>query len=430
MINRYSRKELKRIWDEENKYRIWLDIEIAAAQAMEKIKIIPRGVAIKVKRKAKINVDRIHKIENKVHHDVIAFLTSINEKVGKEGRFLHKGMTSSDVLDTCFNIQLLQAGKILLKDIDELLKVLKNKSLKYKNTICIGRSHGIHAEPTTFGLKLASFYEEFKRNRKRMKNAIDEISTCAISGAVGTFANIDPKIESYVAKKFNLKVEPISTQIIPRDRHAYYFSTLGIIAGSVERVATEIRNLQKTEVHEVEEFFDKKQKGSSAMPHKKNPILSENLTGLARMVRSYVLPSLENISLWHERDISHSSVERNIGPDSTITLDFALDRLKNILKNLNVYPKKMLDNLNITKGLIFSQKVMIELTKRGFSREKAYALVQKNAQNAWKKNISFYESLYKDSLINKKISNKDLMKMFDIKYHTKRINIIYKRVFK
>ena len=430
MINRYSRKEIRNIWDEKNKYQIWLDIEIAAAQAMEKIKIIPRGVAIKVKRKAKINVDRIHKIENKVHHDVIAFLTSINEKVGKEGRFLHKGMTSSDVLDTCFNIQLLQAGKILLKDIDELLKVLKNKSLKYKNTICIGRSHGIHAEPTTFGLKLASFYEEFKRNRKRMKNAIDEISTCAISGAVGTFANIDPKIESYVAKKFNLKVEPISTQIIPRDRHAYYFSTLGIIAGSVERVATEIRNLQKTEVHEVEEFFDKKQKGSSAMPHKKNPILSENLTGLARMVRSYVLPSLENISLWHERDISHSSVERNIGPDSTITLDFALDRLKNILKNLNVYPKKMLDNLNITKGLIFSQKVMIELTKRGFSREKAYALVQKNAQNAWKKNISFYESLYKDSLINKKISNKDLMKMFDIKYHTKRINIIYKRVFK
>lgn len=430
MINRYSRKKLKKIWEEENKYQIWLDIEIAAAQAMEKIKIIPRGVAAKVKRKAKINVDRIHKIENKVHHDVIAFLTSINEKVGKEGRFLHKGMTSSDVLDTCFNIQLLQAGKILLKDIDELLKVLKNKSLKYKNTICIGRSHGIHAEPTTFGLKLASFYEEFKRNKKRMRNAIEEISTCAISGAVGTFANIDPKIEAYVAKKFNLKVEPISTQIIPRDRHAYYFSTLGIIAGSIERVATEIRNLQKTEVHEVDEFFDKKQKGSSAMPHKKNPILSENLTGLARMVRSYVLPSLENISVWHERDISHSSVERNIGPDSTITLDFALDRLKNILKNMNVYPKKMLDNLNITKGLIFSQKVMIELTKRGFSREKAYALVQKNAQNAWKKNISFHESLHKDTLINKKISNKDLIKMFDIKYHMKRINVIYKRVFK
>ena len=430
MIDRYSRKELKEIWDEKNKYKIWLDIEIAAAQAMEKLKIIPKGVAAKVRRKAKINVNRIHKIEQKVHHDVIAFLTSVTEKVGIEGRFLHEGMTSSDVLDTCLNIQLLQSGKIIIKDIDEILKILKNKSLKYKKTVCIGRSHGIHAEPTTFGLKLASFYEEFKRNKKRMENAIKEISTCAISGAVGTFANIDPKVESHVAKKFNLKVEPISTQIIPRDRHAFYFSTLGIIAGSIERVATEIRNLQRTELQEVEEFFDKKQKGSSAMPHKKNPILSENLTGLARMVRSYVVPALENISLWHERDISHSSVERNIGPDSTITLDFALNRLKNILKNMNVYPKKMLKNLDITKGLIFSQKVMIELTKRGFSREKAYSLVQKNAQYAWTKNISFYESLSKDSLINKKISNKDLTKMFDINYHTKKIDVIYKRVFK
>ena len=430
MIDRYARKELKKIWEEKNKYQIWLDIEIFAAQAMEKLKLIPRGVAAKVRKKANINIDRIHKIENKVHHDVIAFLTSITEKVGPEGRFLHKGMTSSDVLDTCFNIQLLQSGKIISKDIDELLKVLKNKSLKYKKTICIGRSHGIHAEPTTFGLKLASFYQEFKRNKKRLESAIEEISTCAISGAVGTFANIDPRVESYVAKKLNLKVEPISTQIIPRDRHAYYFATLGIIAGSIERVATEIRNLQKTELQEVEEFFDKKQKGSSAMPHKKNPILSENLTGLARMVRSYVLPALENISLWHERDISHSSVERNIGPDSTITLDFSLNRLKNILKNINVYPKKMLSNLNITKGLIFSQRVMVELIKHGFSREKAYALAQKNAQISWSKNISFYESLSKDLLINKKISNKDLRKMFDIDYHTKRINLIYKRVFK
>ena len=430
MINRYSRKELRKIWEEKNKYQIWLDIEIAAAIAMEKLKLIPKGVAAKVKRKAAINVDRIHKIESKIHHDVIAFLTSISEKVGKEGKFLHSGMTSSDVLDTAFNIQLVQSGKIILKDIDEVLKILKKKSLRYKNTICIGRSHGIHAEPTTFGLKLASFYAEFKRNKKRMENAIQEVSTCAISGAVGTFANIDPKVEAYVAKKFNLKIEPISTQVIPRDRHAFYFSTLGIIAGSIERVSTEIRNLQKTELQEVEEFFDKKQKGSSAMPHKKNPILSENLTGLARMIRSYVLPALENISLWHERDISHSSVERNIGPDSTITLDFALNRLNNILKNMNVYPKKMIKNLNITKGLIFSQKVMIELTKRGFSREKAYSLVQKNAQKAWEKNMSLYESLSKDSLINKKISNKELIKMFDINYHTKRINIIYKRVFK
>ncbi len=430
MINRYSRKEIRNIWEEKNKYQIWLNIEIAAAEAMEKLKLIPKGVSSKVKKKAKINVERIHKIESKVHHDVIAFLTSVTEKVGPYGKFLHKGMTSSDVLDTCFNLQLLQSGKILLKDINEILKVLKNKSFKYKNTICIGRSHGIHAEPTTFGLKLASYYEEFKRNKKRLEKAIDEISTCAISGAVGTFANVDPRVESYVAKKLNLKVEPISTQIIPRDRHAYYFSVLGIIAGSIERIATEIRNLQKTEIQEVEEFFGKKQKGSSAMPHKRNPILSENLTGLSRMVRSYVLPALENISLWHERDISHSSVERNIGPDSTITLDFALNRLKNILKDMNVYPNKMLKNLNITKGLIYSQRVMIELTKHGFSREKAYKLVQKNAHKAWSNNLTFYETLTKDSLINKKISNKELSKMFDANYHTKKINLIYKRVFK
>ena len=429
MINRYSRKEIKNIWEEKNKYQIWLNIEIAVVQAMEKIKLIPRGVSSKIQRKAVINVKRIQKIEKKVHHDVIAFLTSISEKIGPDGKFLHQGMTSSDVLDTCFNMQLLQSGKILLKDINEVLKVLKSKSLKYKNTVCIGRSHGIHAEPTTFGLKLASFYEEFKRNKKRLESAISEVSTCAISGAVGTFANIDPRIESHVAKKLKLKVEPISTQIIPRDRHAYYFSVLGIIAGSIERISTEIRNLQKTEVQEVEEFFDKKQKGSSAMPHKKNPILSENLTGLSRMVRSYVTPALENISLWHERDISHSSVERNIGPDSTITLDFALNRLKNILENMNVYPKKMLKNLNISKGLIYSQRVMIELTKHGFSREKAYRLVQKNAQKAWKNNMSFYETLSKDSLINKKISNKNLLKMFNVNYHTKRINLIYKRVF-
>ena len=403
MIERYSRKEVRKIWDEKNKYQIWLDIEIAAAQAMEKLKIIPKGVSTKVKKKAKINVERIHKIESKVHHDVIAFLTSINEKVGPEGKFLHKGMTSSDVLDTCFNIQLVQASKIIMKDIDAILKVLKNKSFKYKKTICIGRSHGIHAEPLTFGLKLASFYEEFKRNKKRLENAVKEISTCAISGPVGTFANVDPKIEQYVAKKLNLRVEPISTQIIPRDRHAYYFSVLAIIAGSIERVATEIRNLQKTELQEVEEFFDKNQKGSSAMPHKRNPILSENLTGLARMVRSYVVPALENISLWHERDISHSSVERNIGPDSTITLDFALNRLKNILENMNVYPQKMLKNLNITNGLIYSQRVMLELTKHGFTREKAYLIVQKNAQNSWKKNISFFTSLSNDPLINNKI---------------------------
>ena len=430
MIERYSRKEIKKIWEEKNKYQLWLDIEIAAAQGMEKFNIIPKGVSAKISRKAKIDIEKIHKIEKKVHHDVIAFLTSITEKVGPVGKFLHQGMTSSDVLDTCFNIQLIQSSKILKKNIEQILKVLKKKSLKYKKTICIGRSHGIHAEPTTFGLKLASFYEEFKRNKKRLEYAVKEISTCAISGAVGTFANIDHRVEKYVANKLNLRPEPISTQIIPRDRHAYFFSVLGIIAGTVERLATEIRNLQKTELQEVEEYFTNKQKGSSAMPHKKNPILSENLTGLARMVRSYVVPALENISLWHERDISHSSVERNIGPDSTVTLDFALNRLKNILENMNVYPKKMLKNLNITNGLIFSQRVMLELTKLGFSREKAYSIVQKNAQNSWKKNITFYESLKKDSLINKKISNKNLARMFDLNYHTKRIDVIYRRVFK
>jgi len=430
MIKRYSRKEIAKIWEEKNKYEVWLDIEIAVAQAMEKLKIIPKGVASKVKKKGKINVDRIHKIENKVHHDVIAFLTSITEKVGKEGKFLHQGMTSSDVLDTCFNFQLVQASKILNKDIDEILKVLKNKSLKYKNTICVGRSHGIHAEPTTFGLKFASYYEEFKRNKKRLENAVKEISTCAISGAVGTFANIDPKIEAFVAKKLRLKVEPISSQVIPRDRHAYYFSILAIIAGSIERVAIEIRNLQRTEIQEVEEFFHRKQKGSSAMPHKKNPILSENITGLTRLIRSYVAPSLENIALWHERDISHSSVERNIGPDATVTLDFALHRLKNILTNINIYPKKMLKNLEITKGLIFSQRILIELTKHGFPREKAYRIVQEHAQNSWKKNIDLYDSLAKDKMLTKTISIKKLKKMFDLKYHTKKVNVIFRRIFK
>ena len=429
MIERYSRKELTSIWEETNKYKIWLNIEITAAQGMEKNGLIPRGVAKSVKKKAKINVKKIHKIENKVKHDVIAFLTSVTEQVGPKARYLHQGMTSSDILDTCFNIQLIQSGNILLKDIDGILKILKNKAKKYKYTLCIGRSHGIHAEPITFGLKLASFYEEFKRNKKRLLNAINEVSTCAISGAVGTFANIDPKVERFVAKKLKLKIEPISTQIIPRDRHAYFFSVLGIIAGSVERLATEIRHLQRTEVQEVEEFFSKKQKGSSAMPHKRNPILSENLTGLSRLVRSYVLPALENIALWHERDISHSSVERNIGPDSTITLDFALVRLKNILNNLNVYPKKMINNLNLTNGIFFSQQVMLELTKNNLSREQAYRIVQKNAKVSLNKNISLLDSLKKDKVVIKKINQRKLNKIFDLSYHTKKINFIYKRIF-
>ena len=430
MITRYSRKELTQIWSEENKYKIWLNVEIAAAQAMEKYKIIPRGVSSRVKNKAKIKVKRIHEIEAKVKHDVIAFLTSITEQAGINARYLHQGMTSSDVLDTAFNIQLIQSGNILLKDINAILSILKRQAKKYKLTPCIGRSHGIHAEPITFGLKLASFYEEFKRNKRRLLSAIYEVSTCSISGSVGTFANVDPRIESFVAKKFKLRPEPISTQIIPRDKYAYYFSVLGIIAGSVERVANEIRHLQRTEVHEIQEYFSKNQKGSSAMPHKQNPILSENLTGLARMVRSYVMPALENIALWHERDISHSSVERNIGPDANITLDFALCRLANILNSMVVYPKKMLSNLNITKGLIFSQEVMLELTKSGITREKAYKIVQKHAKESFSKKIELIDLIKKDKLINSKISNKKMKNIFNYSKHFKYVNYIFRRVFK
>ncbi len=430
MIDRYSRKELRDIWADKNKYKIWLEIELAAAEAMEKLNIIPKGVVKKVKSKAKINVARILKIEESVKHDVIAFLTSITEKVGKEARFLHKGMTSSDVLDTCFNLQLKESGKIILNDIEILLASIRKQAVKYKKTLCIGRSHGIHAEPITFGLKMLTFYQEFLRNKKRLEDSINEISTCAISGAVGTFANIDPRIENYVAKKLKLKVEPISTQVIPRDRHAQFFSTLGIIASSIERFATEIRHLQRTEVLEVEEFFGKKQKGSSAMPHKKNPILSENLTGLARIVRSSVIPALENVALWHERDISHSAVERSIGPDATATLDFALVRLNGVVKNLNIYPKNMLKNLNLTNGLFFSQRVLIELTTVGFTREQAYGLVQKHAMNSWDKGTSFFQNLANDSQINKKLPVNKLKKLFDFSYHTKRINVIFKRNLK
>ena len=430
MIERYSRKEIKTIWEDNNKYSIWLKIELAAAEAMEKFKIIPRGISKKVKSKAKINVKRILQIEDKVKHDVIAFLTSITEKVGKEAKYLHKGMTSSDVLDTCFNLQLKQSGQILLKDIDQLLVAIKRQALKHKFTLCIGRSHGIHAEPITFGLKMLSFYQEFLRNKKRLENSIKEISTCAISGAVGTFANVDPKIERFVAKKLNLEIEPISTQIIPRDRHAHFFSTLGIIASSIERFATEIRHLQRTEVLEVEEFFGKKQKGSSAMPHKKNPILSENLTGLARLIRSAVIPSLENVTLWHERDISHSAVERNIGPDATIALDFALVRLTNVIKNLNIYPKRMQKNLNLTNGIFFSQRILLELTLVGYSREQAYKIVQKNALSSWKENSSFLNEIISDKNIIRKIPVNKIKKLFNFSYHTKKINIIFRRCLK
>ena len=430
MIDRYSRKELKDIWSDYNKYSIWLKIELAAAQAMEKYKIIPRGVSKKVKLKAKINSKRILEIEKKVKHDVIAFLTSISEKVGKEAKYLHKGMTSSDVLDTCFNLQLKQSGEILIQDLNALLSSIRKQAIKHKFTVCIGRSHGIHAEPITFGFKMLSFYQEFLRNKKRLLESIKEISTCAISGAVGTFANIDPKIEAFVSKKLGLRVEPISTQVIPRDRHAQFFSTLAVIASSIERFAIEIRHLQRTEVLEVEEFFGKKQKGSSAMPHKKNPILSENLTGLARLIRSNVIPALENVALWHERDISHSAVERNIGPDSTTALDFSLVRLNDVVKNLNIYPKIMKKNLDLTKGLYFSQRVLLDLTSNGFTREQAYSIVQKNAMITWKNNTPFFENLSKDPKIIKKIPVNKLKKLFNLDYHSRKINIIFKRALK
>ena len=430
MIPRYSRDIVTNIWSQESKYKIWLDIEIYAAEAMEKYKIIPKGVAAKVRKKSKINVKRIDDIEKITKHDVIAFLTSIAEKVGPEAKFLHQGMTSSDVLDTCFNIQLQRSGKLLLDDLDQLLKALKKRAIQHKKTICMGRSHGIHAEPVTFGLKLATYYEEFKRNKKRLESAVKEISTCAISGAVGTFAHITPKVEQYVSKKLNLTPEPISTQIIPRDRHAQFFSVLGIIASSAERLATEIRHLQRTEVLEAEEYFSSGQKGSSAMPHKRNPVLTENITGLARMVRSYVFPAMENIVLWHERDISHSSVERNIGPDATVTLDFLLNRLTGVVKNLVVHKGNMLSNMNKFKGLVFSQGVMLKLTQKGVKREDAYKVVQSNAMKTWDKKEDFYTNLSKDKLIKKYLTTKELEQLFDLNYHTKNVNHIFSRVFK
>ena len=430
MIERYSREEVKKIWQDHNRYKIWLDIELAAALAMEKYKLIPKGVYKKVKSKSKIDVKKILKIEGKVRHDVIAFLSSIMERSGKEGRFLHKGMTSSDVLDTCFNLQLKQSGEILLKDIDNLLSAIKKQSIKHKFTLCIGRSHGIHAEPTTFGLKLLTYYAEFSRNKKRLEKAIEDISTCAISGAVGTFANIDPRIEKFVANKLKLKIEPISTQIIPRDRHAHFFSVLGIIASSIERFSVEIRNLQRTEVAEVYEFFKKKQMGSSAMPHKKNPVLSENLTGLARLIRSMVIPAMENVALWHERDISHSSVERNIGPDATVTLDFALNRMNEVVNSMKINKNNMKKNLDLTKGLFFSQRVMLFLTEKGLKREVAYRIVQKCALRAIDQNISFYDSLMEDKKIRDIITVNNLKNLFDFGYHTKKINVIFNRVLK
>ena len=428
MVPRYSRKEMVEIWSDISKYSIWLDIEIHALEGMEKVGIVPAGTAETVRRKAKFDSKRIDEIEAEIKHDVLAFLTNISETVGPEARFIHQGMTSSDVLDTCLNIQLKRAGELLLKDMDLLLSSIKSQALKHKKTICVGRSHGIHAEPTTFGLKMLQAYAEFSRNRKRLELSVEEISSCAISGSVGTFANIDPSVEEHVAKALGLNVEPVSTQIIPRDRHATFFSTMGIIASSIERLATEIRHLQRSEVLEVEEYFSSKQKGSSSMPHKRNPVLTENLTGLARVVRSSVMPALENISLWHERDISHSSVERFIGPDTTITLDFALNRLNNVVENMVVYPDNMMRNLEKFNGLVFSQRVLLSLTQKNISREDSYLMVQRNSMKVWNDEGSFYELIKKDKEICSILSNDEIDDIFDLNYHLKHIEEIFQRV--
>ena len=430
MISRYSRPEMQKIWSDQNKFQIWFEIEAHACDAMAEIGLIPSSSAKKIWEKGQFDISRINEIEKETKHDVIAFLTNLSEHIGEDARFLHKGMTSSDILDTALSIQMVQSTNLLIKDLKSLLKELKIISLDHKFSFCIGRSHGIHAEPTTFGLKMANHYAEFKRNLQRLENTKNEISICAISGAVGTFANIDPRVEEYVANKMNLNVEPISTQIIPRDRHALWFSNLALIASSIERISTEIRHLQRTEVREVEEYFYKGQKGSSAMPHKRNPVLSENLTGLSRVIRSSIIPAFENVTLWHERDISHSSVERILAPDTTILLDFSLNRLTNLVKQLVVYPKKMEKNLNNLQGLIYSQQVLIKLIEVGFSREKAYSLVQTEANKVWNRNESFLELLMKNKEITKKISKKDLKSLFNINFHSKYVNYIFERVFK
>jgi adenylosuccinate lyase len=420
------------IWSPETRFRIWFEIEAHAAAAMAEIGIIPKEAARVIWERgsaATFDTARIDEIEAVTKHDVIAFLTHLAEHVGSEARFVHQGMTSSDVLDTCLSVQLVRAADILLADIDRLLAALKVRAFEHKMTLTIGRSHGIHAEPTTFGVKLAYAYAEFERARHRLIAAKEDIATCVISGAVGTFANIDPFVETYVAEKLGLKPEPVSTQVIPRDRHAMYFATLGVIASSVERLATEIRHLQRTEVLEVEEFFSPGQKGSSAMPHKRNPVLSENLTGLARMVRAYALPAMENVALWHERDISHSSVERMIGPDATVTLDFALNRLAGVIEKLVIYPENMKKNLDKLGGLHNSQRVLLALTQAGASREEAYALVQRNAMKTWDKGLDFLSELKADKDVTAKIAPSALDAMFDIGYHLKGVDTIFKRVF-
>ena len=420
---------MARIWEPEAKFRIWLKIETYAAEAMADLGLIPKHAADAVRKRGGFDVSRIDQIEREVKHDVIAFLTSVAEHVGPEARFMHAGLTSSDVLDTCFNVQLVRAADLLIADVDALLAALKTRAFEFKDTLTVGRSHGVHAEPTTFGLKLASAYAEFARGRERLVRAREEVATCAISGAVGTFAHVDPRVEAYVAKKLGLTPEPISTQVIPRDRHAAYFATLAVVASSIERLATEIRHLQRTEVLEAEEYFGEGQKGSSAMPHKRNPVLSENLTGLARVVRAYAQPAFEDVALWHERDISHSSVERVIGPDATIALDFALVRLTSIIKGLVVYPERMRANLERLGGLIHSQRVLLALTEAGVPREEAYRMVQRNAMKVWETGADFQAVLLADKEVTKALSPDAIKAQFDLGYHTKHVDTIFARVF-
>ncbi|WP_294645189.1 adenylosuccinate lyase [uncultured Aureimonas sp.] len=432
MIPRYSRPEMVSVWSQDTKFRIWFEIEAHACDALAEIGVIPKEAAKTIWEKggaAQFDVDKIDEIERVTKHDVIAFLTHLAEFVGPDSRFIHQGMTSSDVLDTCFNVQLVRATDILLADMDALLEALKRRAFEHKDTVTIGRSHGIHAEPTTFGVKLALAYAEFDRCRDRLRAAREEVATCGISGAVGTFANIDPRVEEHVAKALGLKPEPVSTQVIPRDRHAMYFATLGVVASSIERLATEIRHLQRTEVLEAEEYFSPGQKGSSAMPHKRNPVLTENLTGLARMVRSFAMPAMENVALWHERDISHSSVERYIGPDATVTLDFALARLTGVIDKLLVYPERMDRNLNQFKGLVHSQRVLLALTQAGVSREDAYRLVQRNAMKVWEYGADFLTELLGDAEVTAALSEAEIREKFDIGYHTKHVDTIFQRVF-
>ncbi|MGV6820393.1 MAG: adenylosuccinate lyase [Parvularcula sp.] len=432
MIPRYARPEMTEIWSQETKYRIWFEIEAHATTAMAKLGRVPEAAAKTLWEKgadAVFDPDRIDEIERETRHDVIAFLTHLAELVGPEARFVHQGLTSSDVLDTCLSVQLTRASDLLLVGIDRVLAALKTRALEHKYTPTVGRSHGIHAEPTTFGVKLAGHYAEFARARTRLLAARDEIAVCALSGAVGTFANVDPSVEAYVAEQLRLAIEPVSTQVIPRDRHAAFFATLGVIASSVERLATEIRHLQRTEVREAEEFFAKGQKGSSAMPHKRNPVLTENLTGLARLVRMAVVPAMENVTLWHERDISHSSVERGIGPDSTIHLDFALHRMAGVVEKLTVYPDAMQENLDRLGGLVNSQRVLLALTQKGVSREDSYRLVQRNAMKVWAERRPLIEFLKNDEEVSNVLSADELEELFDLDYHTKHVDTIFSRVF-